>query len=61
MIPVSGNFRDAHNMFAVASGSPTKKSSSIAYHIKKDNGNASTQFVATLTMSTCMSWSTVLK
>jgi hypothetical protein len=26
-IPVSGDFRDAHNIFAVVSGNPTKKSS----------------------------------
>jgi transposase len=43
-IPVSGDFRDAHNIFAVVSGSPTKKKS-IAYHITKASGNA-TQFVA---------------
>jgi hypothetical protein len=35
-IPVSGDFRDAHNIFAVVSGSPTKKSS-ITYHIPKAN------------------------
>jgi hypothetical protein len=43
-IPVSGDFHDAHNIFSVVSGSPTKPSS-IAYHITKENGNA-TQFVA---------------
>jgi hypothetical protein len=39
VIPVSGDFQDAHNMFTVVSGSPTKKSR-IASHITKDNGNA---------------------
>jgi hypothetical protein len=47
-IPVSGDFRDAHNIFAVVSSSPTKKKS-IAYHITKENGNA-TYFVAFIKM-----------
>jgi hypothetical protein len=41
-IPVSGDFRDAHNIFAIVSGSPTKKSSIAyaVYHITEENGNA---------------------
>ena len=38
-IPVSGDFCEAHNIFAIVSGSPNKRSS-IAYHITKENGNA---------------------
>jgi hypothetical protein len=53
-IPVSGNFRDAHNIFAVVSGSPTKKKS-IAYHITKASGNA-TQFVAFVKMLIVSDW-----
>jgi hypothetical protein len=45
-IEVSGNFCDAHNIFAVVSASPTKLVS-IAYNITKESKNA-TQFVATL-------------
>jgi hypothetical protein len=47
-VEVSGDFREAHNIFAVVSGSPTKKVS-ISYHISKANGNA-TQFVAFIKM-----------
>jgi transposase len=47
-IPVSGDFRDAHNIFAIVSGNPNKRTS-IAYHITKANGNA-TQFVAFIKM-----------
>jgi hypothetical protein len=47
-IPVSGDFRNAHNIFAIVSASPTKKNS-MAYHITKENGNA-TQFVAFIKM-----------
>ena len=47
-VKVSGNFREAHNIFAVVSGSPTKMVS-IAYHITKENGTA-TQFVAFIKM-----------
>jgi hypothetical protein len=47
-IPVSGDFRDAHNIFAVVLASPTKKKS-IAYHITKENGNP-THFVAFIKM-----------
>jgi hypothetical protein len=43
-IPVSGDFRNAHNIFAVVSGSPNKLRS-MDYHITKENGNA-TNFVA---------------
>jgi hypothetical protein len=51
---VRGNFWDAHNIFAVVSGSPTKQSS-IAYQITKDNGNA-TQFVAFIKMLIVSNW-----
>jgi transposase len=47
-LEVSGDFREAHNMFAVVSGSPTKMVS-IAYHITKEKGTA-TQFVAFIKM-----------
>jgi hypothetical protein len=47
-IPVSGDFWDAHNMFAVVSASPIKKKS-MAYHITKENVNA-TQFVTFIKM-----------
>ena len=47
-IPVSGDFRNAHNIFAVVSANPDKLSS-IAYHITKENGTA-TQFVAFIKM-----------
>jgi hypothetical protein len=47
-IKVSGDFCEAHNIFAVVSASPTKKVS-IAYHFTKHNGKA-TQFVAFIKM-----------
>jgi hypothetical protein len=51
---VVGDFWEAHNMFAVVSGSPTKKSS-IVYHITKDNGDA-TQFVTFVKMLIVSNW-----
>ncbi len=46
--PVSGDFPNAHNIFAVVSASPTKKKS-MAYHITRENGNA-TNFVVFIKM-----------
>ncbi len=47
-IPVSGDFQNAHNIYAIVLANP-KKLSSIAYHITKESGNA-TQFVAFMKM-----------
>jgi len=53
-IPVSGDFRDAHNIFAVISGNPLK-SKPMEHLITKNNGTAS-EFVNFIVMLLASKW-----